>query len=210
MAKIQPFEENVQQYEAWFEKNRFVYLSELKAVEMLLPETAMGIEIGVGSGRFAEPLGIQWGIEPSDKMMRVAKQRSICLIKGIAESLPLKANSVDFILMVTTICFLNDVSAAMQEAFRVLKPGGALLIGFVDKESDLGSKYQKTKVHSVFYQQARFFTVDEVQNYCQQSGFTRFEFSQTLFKSLDQISKPEPVESGFGKGAFVVIKGRKP
>ncbi len=208
--KIQSFEENVQQYEDWFEKNKFVYFSELKAVEMLLPDMGQGVEVGVGSGRFAEPLGIYWGIDPSEKMMQLAKQRSIKPVKGVAEFLPFKTNAVDFVLMVTTICFVCDAAAATREVFRVLKPGGSILIGFVDKESDLGRQYQKKKNQSVFYQDAKFFSVDEIQNYLKQTGFTRFEFSQTLFKSLDQISEPEPVQSGFGNGAFVVIKGTKP
>jgi hypothetical protein len=59
MAKIEPFEEHAQQYEDWFERNRFAYESELRAVKTLLPEGGNGMEVGVGSGRFAAPLGIR-------------------------------------------------------------------------------------------------------------------------------------------------------
>ena len=57
MAKIEPFEKFTRQYEDWFEEHSYVYESELKAVRMLLPEYQNGVEIGVGSGRFAVPLG---------------------------------------------------------------------------------------------------------------------------------------------------------
>ena len=59
MANIEPFEKHAEQYEAWFERNRFAYESELHGVKMIMPESINGIEIGAGSGRFAAPLGCQ-------------------------------------------------------------------------------------------------------------------------------------------------------
>lgn len=57
--RIKPFEEH---YDRWFEEYRYAYLSELEAVKYLIPE-GKGIEVGVDSGRFAEPLGIKLGVE---------------------------------------------------------------------------------------------------------------------------------------------------
>jgi diaminopimelate epimerase len=68
MAKVEPFEKYTSQYEDWFERNKFLYESELAAIREQLPERGKGIEIGVGSGRFAAPLGIKLGIEPSHKI----------------------------------------------------------------------------------------------------------------------------------------------
>jgi len=39
MAKVEPFEEYASQYEDWFERNRFVYESELRAIREQLPES---------------------------------------------------------------------------------------------------------------------------------------------------------------------------
>ncbi|MCK4804128.1 MAG: SAM-dependent methyltransferase, partial [Spirochaetes bacterium] len=80
MVKIKPFEEHTAQYEEWFEVNNFAYESELLAVKRMLPEKGIGMEIGVGSGRFAGPLGIQFGIEPSAKMREIAKKRGIDVV----------------------------------------------------------------------------------------------------------------------------------
>ena len=63
MAKIKPFEEHASEYEAWFENNRFVYESEVLAIKEQLPDKGKGIEVGVGSGRFAAPLGIRFGAD---------------------------------------------------------------------------------------------------------------------------------------------------
>ncbi len=47
--------------------------AELAAVESLWPATGQGLEIGVGTGRFAVPLGIKIGVEPARAMAEIAK-----------------------------------------------------------------------------------------------------------------------------------------
>jgi hypothetical protein len=64
---FEPFEKYAQKYDEWFDKNKFAYESELQAIKELLPINKNGIEIGVGSGRFASPLGIKLGVDPSKK-----------------------------------------------------------------------------------------------------------------------------------------------
>ena len=55
MPRISPFEKYAEQYERWFEKNRWVYEAELRAVKAMMPTVGIGLEIGVGTGRFAGP-----------------------------------------------------------------------------------------------------------------------------------------------------------
>ena len=88
MAKFNPFENYAQKYDEWFDKNKFVYESELQAVKELLPRSENGVEIGVGSGRFAAPLNIKLGVDPSKELGKIAKKRGINIISGVAESLP--------------------------------------------------------------------------------------------------------------------------
>ena len=118
MAKTKPFDEHIDQYEHWFVVNKYAYESELQAVKALLPASFEGLEIGVGSGLFAKPLGIKYGVEPSERMREIAIKRGIEVTDGIAEALPYDDSRFDFGLMVTTICFLDDVEAAMKEAYR--------------------------------------------------------------------------------------------
>jgi ubiquinone/menaquinone biosynthesis C-methylase UbiE len=209
MARTKPFEEHPLQYEAWFERNRFAYESELQAVKGQLPETGKGLEIGIGSGRFAEPLGIKIGVEPAAEMREIAQTRGIEAIDGVAEALPFADLQFDFALMVTTICFLDDVEAALKEAYRVIKANGPLIIGFVDKNSPLGKSYLKHKNESVFYKTAVFYSVDEVVCHLTEAGFSDFSFAQTIFHPLKEIRGIEPIKSGYGEGSFVVIRARK-
>lgn len=209
MAKIEPFEKNTSQYEDWFERNKFVYESELRAIRRQLPKSGEGIEIGVGSGRFAAPLGIQLGVEPSSKMREIAKQRGIEVINSAAEDLPFDDDKFDFALMVTTICFLDDIKAAFKEAYRIIKSGGRLIIGFIDRDSPIGKLYQQHKNESVFYKVATFYSVDEVISILKEAAFKNFNFTQTLFHNLTEIRNIEPIKEGYGEGSFVVVRALK-
>ena len=198
------FERFVNEYEQWFLKHRLAYLSELRAVKALLPE-GRGVEIGVGTGRFAVPLKIKIGVEPSRHMGEIARKRGILVVKGTAEDLPLGDESFDFALMVTTICFVDDPLKALQEARRVIKNGGHVIVGIVDRESFLGREYEERREKSLFYKHARFFSTEEIVHLMKKAGFEDFRMVQTLFKHPSKLTDVEPVR----EGAFVVVRGKK-
>jgi SAM-dependent methyltransferase len=209
MPKIAPFEKHAGRYDEWFETNRFACQSELRAVRSLLPPRGIGVEIGVGTGRFAAPLGLQIGVEPSTAMAMVARQRGIQVVEAVAEALPFMDGAFDFALMVTTLCFLDNVRVSFREAHRVLRCRGSFLIGFIDLESPLGHVYQRHKNESPFYAEARFYSVQEVVSSMESAGFKGFAFAQTVFQDLQRLQGPETVGQGYGEGSFVVLRGVK-
>jgi SAM-dependent methyltransferase len=209
MPKISPFEKYAEQYERWFEKNRWVYEAELRAVKAMMPSGGRGVEIGVGTGRFAEPLGIKNGVEPSKRMRDFAQKRGIRALDGVAEKLAFDDSQFDFVLMVTTVCFLDDISKALMEAHRVLSDGGVLIIGFVDRNSKMGKIYLERQKENVFYKEAIFFSVDELVECMNRAGFTDLTFNQTIFGTLAETGEDEPLKPGHGEGSFVVMRGRK-
>jgi ubiquinone/menaquinone biosynthesis C-methylase UbiE len=162
MPKISPFEKHFDRYEEWFIENEYAYQSELDAVKLLMPKFEKGLEVGIGTGRFAVPLGIKNGVEPSYQMRKIAIERGLNVVEGVAENLPFEDNSFDLVLMVTTICFVDDAPKALKECFRVLKNNGTILIGFVDRDSTIGKIYQANKEKSLFYKEATFFTTSEI------------------------------------------------
>ena len=208
MPKTKPFDENYEQYEEWFENNKYAYLSELKAVKHFIPEDKRGIEIGIGSGKFAVPLGIKIGVDPSKAMAKLARERGLKVYIGVGEKLPFESSSFDFALMVTAICFLDDVEKSFSEVKRILKPGGSFIIGFVDKQSALGKQYLRYKNENVFYKIAEFFSTKQVIEILKNTGFKNFEIVQTVFGELSSINKIQNFKEGFGKGGFVVIKSK--
>jgi ubiquinone/menaquinone biosynthesis C-methylase UbiE len=209
MPKTEPFEKHASQYEGWFERNKFAYESELRAIKEQLPESKNGIEIGVGSGRFAAPLGIRLGLDPSKEMRKLAQKRGIQVIDGVAEAIPFGDSQFDFVLMVTTLCFLDDVETALKEIHRVLRSGGCLILGFIDANSAMGRLYLQKKNDNVFYKEATFYSVEKVVAHLKKAGFRDFNFKQTLFRPLTDIREIEPVKEGYGEGSFVVVKATK-
>jgi len=207
MARTRPFDSYPDKYDAWFLRHRDLYLTEIEAVRRLLPQQGTAVEIGVGSGKFAMPLGIRFGVEPSQKMALRAIQAGILVAGGVAEALPLKTSSVDTTLMVTTICFVDDPVISMKEARRILRPGGRILIGLVDRDSHLGRRYLARKEESVFYREATFYSSREVLSVLKEAGFCGFQAVQTILPDDPTCTR---IEEGFGRGGFVVIRAESP
>ncbi|MGM0432539.1 MAG: class I SAM-dependent methyltransferase [Spirochaetota bacterium] len=205
MAKTHPFDTHGEEYDRWFDDHEQLYEAELQAVGLLIPEGAEGLEIGVGSGKFAAPLGVQTGLEPSTAMAEKARKRGIKVYTGVAEDLPFPSQQFDYVLMVTTICFVDDIDMAFREANRVLRQNGAIILGFVDRESEIGRSYLARKKTSLFYQDATFYSTEEVLTHLQSTGFEISKIIQTLLPGTHM----QEIREGYGTGSFVVIQGVK-
>ncbi|NIW00119.1 methyltransferase domain-containing protein, partial [Candidatus Saccharibacteria bacterium] len=162
MNNVQIFDELAAEYDQWFDEHPLAYQSELQALRRYIPAKGKGIEIGVGSGKFAKPLGIAVGIEPAEGMAELAKQRGIKVFKATAEDLPFRDETHDFVLFVTTLCFVDNPWRSLREAHRILKPSGSIIIGMIDRDSPRGQAYFSMKKESPFYQYAQSYSAREV------------------------------------------------
>lgn len=207
---IEPFEKHSAEYDAWFDKNQFAFKSEVEALrEMLPPGESHGIEVGLGTGRFAVALGLKEGVEPSLAMRTMAAKRGIEVMDAVAENLPYKDIHFDFVLMASCIHYFSDLKKAFLEANRVLKKGGSLIVGVIDKDGALGRNYEEKKAESIFYKHATFYPMSRIISELKETGFNDLQFSQTLFKKLDEMEEMEAAKEGYGEGSFVVIKALK-
>jgi ubiquinone/menaquinone biosynthesis C-methylase UbiE len=205
MARTRAFDLYTSDYDDWFSRHPHEYALELKTLRQLIPEHADGMEIGIGSGMFAEPLGFRLGIDPSFNMAKHAQSRGLDVVMSIAEALPFKDNQFDCLLMITTICFVDDIDQSLSEARRVLKPGGSIIVGFVDKESPLGKAYQARQQQSRFYSEATFFSSAEVIDCLYKANLKPIETLQTLLPD----TAGREIKEGYGEGSFVAIMAIK-
>lgn len=201
-----PFDPIAKEYDHWFNENSSVFLSELEAVKCFVPKHGNGIEIGVGTGRFASELGIKHGIEPSKKMAEIARQRGIDVKIGVAENLDYANESFDFAIMVAVDPFVQDIQKTYNQIFRILRKGGKLIVGTLHKDGEVAKRYMAMKDSEV-YKHAKFHTVEETIFQLKTSGFGGFRTCQTLIEiNQNKVEKPIPLHD---KGSFVAIEALK-
>jgi SAM-dependent methyltransferase len=201
------FDRSALEYDRWFDRHEAAFRSELLALQPFLLKGVEGLEIGIGTGRFAAELGIGHGVEPAPGMAAMARERGVEVKEGVAEELPYPDERFDQVLMVTVDCFLDDTEAAYSEAYRVLRPGGRIVIGQIDREGIIAQKYESKKAPDNAYWYARFHTPDETAKTLRKAGFDEFEYARTL-RDPDPETQEDPGLSD-GEGGFVVIKAIK-
>jgi len=112
---------------------------ELAAYRQRVVPAARGrvLEIGIGSGLnlpfYGAGVDAVIGLDPSLPLLSMAQTRAtaaapVSMLQGTAEAIPLETASVDTVVTTWTLCSIPDVTAALAEMRRVLKPGGALLV----------------------------------------------------------------------------------
>ncbi|MBN1430812.1 MAG: class I SAM-dependent methyltransferase [Anaerolineae bacterium] len=207
MTATDVFDQNTAEYDAWFDANLLVYQAEMETVRALLPSNGVGIEVGVGTGRFAEPLGVKIGLEPARRMARMAQDRGIDVCQGVGESLPFPSEQFDFVLLITVDCFVCDLAPLLGEARRIIRPEGSLILGAVDRASPIGRMYEANKHTDTFYREAYLRSADEIVTSVLAAGFRLDRTRQTIIGTPGQGADTSNVQVGFGPEAFEVHEG---
>ncbi|ELY54013.1 class I SAM-dependent methyltransferase [Natronolimnohabitans innermongolicus] len=210
MTVVDPFESDPDEYDAWFDANADAYRAERVALERALPadyRRSRTVEIGAGTGRFAEPLGISLGVDPARSALVRARERDIESVQGVAESLPVADDAVDLALFVTVFAFVDDLEATLAETRRVLAEDGALVVAVLDRSSPVGRVYQEQKDENPFYADATFLTAAEARSALEDAGFTIERRLQTVFDDPSAVEEPD-VREGHGDGLFAVTRAR--
>lgn len=206
--KVSYYDKNWKEYDEWYDTHQAIYQSEIKALEKIVP-SGRGLEIGIGTGRFATVFSVQFGLDPSFNMLKLAKQRNIRVVQGFGECLPFKNESFNFILIVFTIEFVDNPRLFLKEAARTLKKKGAFILGILDRNSRWGKFYEKQTTQSKAYSAFRSRTPKEILEIFENIDMEFKEAFQTLFHHPPDINQIEEPRRGFGQGGFVVVKAKK-
>ena len=212
-SKIRAFDSLAWAYDSWFEEEgRLIFASEVEALRQALPLLPRPwIEVGVGSGRFAQALGIDIGLDPSSGLLKIARNRGARVLLGRGEEAPFKDGSFGAIFFIATLCFIDSPNRILTEAARLLKSQGKVVLGLVLKESPWGQLYQREKeTGHRFYRHATFYRYAEVEMLLMQTGFSIEKVASTLFQNPGKVNHIELPRQGFSADAgFAVILAGK-
>jgi ubiquinone/menaquinone biosynthesis C-methylase UbiE len=229
------FDEHAAEYDAWFLRNRNVLKSEVLLLAGFLKEPGRALSVGCGSGLFEKLLrdehgiDIRHGVEPARRMAQIAVKRGMEVKSGTAEHLPFDDDSFDTVVLNGCPSYIHEMGRAFAEAYRVLRPGGQVVVADVPAESSYGMLYQLAarvgtwddpSLRAIapshpypveFAGSANWRTTEEKMSLLQKVGFVELETAQTLTVhpkfSDDAVEEPS---AGYERGDYVAIRGKKP
>jgi SAM-dependent methyltransferase len=201
-------------YDAWFEEEgKLIFDMEVKALRGVLPWLPKPwLEVGVGSGRFAQALGIETGIDPSVRLLEMAQSRGITAFVARGEERSFSEGAFGTVLFIMALCFVDSPTAVLREARRILKLGGKIVLGVVLGESPWGKFYQSKKMEGHrFYKFSTFHSYQEIGQMLLDTGFAVEKFVSTLFQKPGEVKEVELPKEGlsFKAGFTVIVAGKR-
>jgi len=140
---------------------RKLYSFDNGAFLKFFPEkTSVSVELGIGDGRISEDIkrisDRFVGIDISPKMLENSLKAHGNLELVCADldfSIPLKDNSVDFLVAYFLFVHIKDAEGLIEEANRVLKQGGIFLFNLIHQKKPpvLKAGKQKFKIKSYYH-----------------------------------------------------------
>jgi len=166
-----------------------------------LPKGAELLDIGCGTGLFVEKYisvgGSAIGLDLSRRMIERARYRcpATDFTIGTGESIPFCDNSFDAVSSLMVFSYLKDPHVMLDEAYRVLKPGGAIAICTLGKKlitRGIPALYlisEKIKVKHVVMKNfgERYYDEDEMYKIFRHAGFINSCVTWCSFAHINMI-----------------------
>ncbi|MFH2095605.1 MAG: class I SAM-dependent methyltransferase, partial [Bacteroidota bacterium] len=184
------FDKIAADYDRWYEKEPGISCDRLqksavkKYLDMMNGKTIL--EIGSGTGHWTKFLSengfFVLGIDISEKMIAVARSRQIpyaTFVHCDAASLPYNNESISNIAMFATLEFIENQGIALREIYRVLSPGGTLLIGTVNPAGSLARGRKSNEL----FENGKYYSADSLQSILELFGDPEIEGCALLPKA---------------------------
>ena len=199
-------------------------LAELYAGEVVLDlGSGAGLDVLLSAKRVG-PNGKAYGLDMTDEMLAVAKQNqsqsgisNVEFLKGHIEDIPLSDSTIDVIISNCVINLSADKDKVLQEAYRVLNPGGRLAISDIVLTRELPKSVQ-TDIAAWAGCIAGALLEQEYQEKLMAAGFTNIEIVRTRIYDfndeqtasyLSSVSEVEKQDLN-GSLASAFIRAKKP
>ncbi|PDW04933.1 arsenite methyltransferase [Candidatus Viridilinea mediisalina] len=129
------------------------------------------------------PDGFVYGLDMTDAMLETARRNAarvgatnVSFLKGDIEAIPLPDQSVDVIISNCVINLVPDKAQVLNDAFRVLRPGGRLAVSDIVFDGDLTAfPLPEATIRSALSWSSCFagaLTMDDYRNLLEAAGFT--------------------------------------
>jgi SAM-dependent methyltransferase len=160
------------EYNAWYHTHRGAWIAKtefnLMMSMMQPPAGSTLLDVGCGTGHFSRcfvQAGLKvTGIDPDRSAIEFAEAQggNIDYQLGDARRLPFADASFDYCSAVTSLCFIDDVNAALQEMWRVSRKG--VVLGLLNRNSLL---YRERERHPG-YKGARWDSISDARLWAEQ------------------------------------------
>ncbi|QDX41093.1 class I SAM-dependent methyltransferase [Salarchaeum sp. JOR-1] len=128
------------------------------------------LDLGGGTGRAARALeGGATVLDASRGMLERAADAGLPVVQGDVGGLPIQSASADAAVIVDALHHFPDVPAALDEAARVLRPGGVLVVREFDPSTVRGRLLEAAE-HAIRFE-STFYTPDALRGLLADAGF---------------------------------------
>jgi len=210
--KVEAFNLVAASYDDWYNhpQGSQVFDAERKAVHHMIPATGLGLEIGAGTGIFAESLTSDERtvicLDPSTEMIGKARSRGLPCILGYGDLLPIRVDTLDFSYMVTVLEFITEPEKVFKEIRETAKDNAVLSVLFINSDSSWGELYREigSKGDPVF-RHAKIYTLEEAYRLLNAAGYRVTSVLGTLNSDpMSQMVDEALVEPGPRSGVLII------
>lgn len=196
-------------------ENKKLY-SYFEKVDEILNKESKILEIGTGSGKWL----YYWkdhnysGIDYAEKQVEICHNRGLKnVIVGDTRKLPYEDNSFDFVYSLGVIEHFPETQKAIEEHYRVCKPGGIILITVLNKncpkylERLVGNIIHKRNFEEFMVTSGKRYGFREFKKMCEKEGIK----VEKVFGEGEIVSFPKiinkifkPLDKYFGHNLWMI------
>ena len=217
------FNQFYKDYDEWYESVPGAYVDQVETSvlwELLNPIAGMEIlDVGCGTGHQSMKLAHLGcrvtGIDIASNMLKEAEKKNQCESLAVdfyemnCEQMNFADDSFDAAISMAALEFIQNPCGAFDEMRRVVKPGGSIVIGTIQKGGHWAKFYESEAFLGTAFAFARFLSLDDMYKF-DKIGFDTFK--ECLFVSPEEpkesytIQREQALSTTGKKGGFLCVR----